>query len=343
MGGMRIGILIWCYLFVATNVFTIFSNPPGMNADRRYAFTSMVLGDAARPYVYRALMPQLTRWVSALIPNSFFAYYEKYRWQDWMQRELDRTQTPLELRKEWILYSWLAILCFAGLGWSLHSLLDYFYPENASWSHLWGLLGLSFLPLLFDFHGQMYDPASAVIFPLAFLAMVKRWRGLYYLWFLLATLNKETAFLLVGFYVIDSWGERRWLDWLTQGGVYIFITVGLRWLYRYNPGDHVENQLSNNLHVLSSVSLVLLSTWIKLFLMIGSIWVGRRQRAALLRHCLLWSMGVLIPLWLVYGRFAEIRGFLECYFLLFLLAYPNLCDLFSSHSDGTFRRVLRPE
>ncbi len=326
---LRIALIVWCYLFVATNIFTIFSNPPGINADRRYAFEAMVRGEAARPYVYRALMPQLTRLLSEGIPDSLFLVYEKYRWRDWMQQELGRTNVPPEMAKEWILYSWLAILCFAGLGWSLRTLLQHFYPD-ANQSHLWGLLGLSFLPILFDFHGQAYDPYSVVIFPLAFLAMVKRHFLVYYLLFVLAVLNKETALLLIGFYVIYTWSERRWLDWFTQGATYAILTGILRGVYGANAGGVVENQLSGNLHFLSTLSIVLLATWMKLILVFTSLWVGWKQRSALLRHCLLLAFLILMPLWLVYGRFAEIRSFLECYFLFFLLAYPNLRDLFSA-------------
>ncbi len=240
------GLTIWCYLFIATNVFTIFSNPPGVNADPRYSFEAMIRGEASRPYTYRWLTPWLTRAMSAVVPDPLFQDYEKYRWHDWIERELERTHTPSSLFKEWILYSWLAILCFAGLGWALHSLLDHFYPESALWSHLWALLGLSFLPILFDFHGQMYDPVSALIFPLAFLAMVKERRLIYYSLLLLAMLNKETSCLLILFYLIYSWRERRWLDWLGQGMVYVLVTVGIRWLYRHHAGEALESQLVNN-------------------------------------------------------------------------------------------------
>ena len=313
-----------CYLFIATNVFTIFSNPPGINADPRYAFEPMLRGEAARPFVYRALTPQLTRWLSKGIPDSVFAVYEKYRWNSWMEQELLRSNTDLALAKEWILYSWVAILCFAGLGWVLQALLRFFYPESWEWSHLWGLLGLSFVPILFDFHGQIYDPAAVVIFPFAFLALVKGYRTGYYFLFILAVWNKETAVLLIGFYVIYTWPQRRWLDWVGQAVIYGVITGWLRWVFNDNPGGTVESQLRANLEFVTTPSIILFTTWMKLGVLTLMLVVGWSKRPKVLRYYLVLSLLVLGPLWVVFGRFAEIRGFLECYFILFLLAYPNL-------------------
>ncbi len=320
---VRYFFLVWCYLFIATNVFTVFSNPPGINADSRYAFAAMVRGEAARPFVYRALTPQLTRWLSVLVPDSVFAVYEKYRWRDWMEQELQRSHTPAGLAKEWILYSWLAVLCFAGLGWALQALVRDFYPETSGWAHLWGLIGLSFVPILFDFHGQLYDPVSVVLFPFAFLAMVRGQRLAYYLLLILAAWNKETAVLLIGFYVIYTWDQRCWWDWVMQCVIYLTVIIWLRFVYADHAGVALESQLLNNLLFARTPSIVLLATWMKLVVMATAVMIGWKQRPTVLRYCLLLALVVLGPLWLLFGRVAEIRGFLECYFLLFLLAYPN--------------------
>jgi hypothetical protein len=178
----------------------------------------------------------------------------------------------------------------------------------------------------------MYDPSSVLLIPLAFLAMVKGRMRVYYLLFILAVLNKETSLLLIGFFAIYHWQNKPIKQLVLQALIYVGLTGWLRWMYADNAGGTVETHGMDNLHFLATPSIVLLTTWLKLgalAIVVGAHW---KQREKVLRRCLILALVLVVPLWALFGRLAEIRGFLEGYFLFFLLAYPNLSAWLSSRS-----------
>jgi hypothetical protein len=235
------GVLVWGQLR-HTNMLT----------QERVALDSYIDGSVARPFAYRALLPQIMRAINTITPA-------------WAAPKLDQLGRRIAYSNPQDKYPrdiiWLAALQFASLvGYALvgASLFNTLLSRERPWSRelVAAALLVLLLPIVFKGLGHIYD--FTVLFFMACLlwAMARERRGLYLLLFAASCLNKETTILMsVAFAAVFF---RRMaptpyaMMLATQGAIFLAIYAALRITYKGNPGSGMEMHLHEQFAYYSS-------------------------------------------------------------------------------------------
>jgi len=337
-------VVIALYLLVGGGM-TLLTSALRFDRDARSCLAAMLDGTAHRPFVMRRLVPDtlaaLTRWT----PTA---------WQGGVVKAIETMPPPLpELllgRNPQVAYAHLLLIigvwgCYWGTllcwRWLLRAYLG-LSDRLSVWLPVVGL-GLVY-PLLNWRHGvHLYDPATLLLYSLAFGALLQQKWGLYALIFALAAWHKETAILLIVWWLIatvfappPTGSPRRRgepslkegvITALAMGLFYLGVRLGLGWHYRQNGGDLLEFWLlKENLPLLMSVFTEF--GWREArFLLILTVAIGLpawgwRTKPLLLRRMLLVGLALFSPLWLLFGILDEFRALLELYPLWLMLCVP---------------------
>jgi hypothetical protein len=255
---------------------------------------SIAYSTIERPYVYRALLPILSR--SA----------------EWL------TGIPA--------VSWLIVFvvaCGVGLYYALRYLARAFYPRRAE---LAAFAGTEVFFLLILVSPHPYDVATAFLFCLSFALLAHGKYTSYAVVFLLATLNRETTFLLILFFLIRYWRRMPILDYSVmlafQIGAYAIIQGSLRYIFMDHPGTSADFQPFHNLGVYAGApvsTLALLTLFAVTLYFVRRGWQGKPLylRTAFV---LLFPLQVLLHLTL--GGAFEIRVYAEVFPVIWLLMLP---------------------
>ncbi len=198
-------IVIALYLLVSAGM-TLLTSSLRFDRDARSCLAAMLDGTAHRPFVTRRFVPDtltmLTRWT----PTA---------WQEATVKAIATLPPPLPAwllgRTPQVAYAHLLLVisvwaCYFGMLLCWRMLLRAYLglpTLHALWLPVLGL-GLVY-PLLNWRHGvHVYDPATLLLYSLAIWAMLQQKWSLYGLIFALATWHKETALLLIFWWLIAT-------------------------------------------------------------------------------------------------------------------------------------------
>lgn len=259
---------------------------------------SLVSAGYYKPYVYRQLVPMLTRLLASLGIRIDIALV--------------------------LIVTASGVLFYL----ALRSLIAYYHPmDNAL--EIITLFSVFAGMLLFGDFRMPYDLTTAALFTLAFVFITKGQTINYLILFPFACLNRETAFLLIVVYFISHiYIQNSTIIYLEilQCGVYILVTVGLRVIFADNPGTSawVEPWL-NLLRFYNHPARTLLhlaGTGVVLW-MVAKGWT---YKPMLFRTAFIVMAPILTAFYLVLGQAFEVRAYWELYPVLAGLMIPTIRD-----------------
>lgn len=252
--------------------------------------------DLNRPWVYRQLVPFLTR-ILALTGM-------RIDWALVLIVTLSGVGFYLALRKLWFTLS-------------RYDERDEIYPVLIVFAGLL-LLGYNRLP---------YDLTTALLFTLAYLFIYTENKLGYLIVFTLACLNRETAFLLILFYVVISLVRlqlmRDW--WMTACQIYIYglVTYCLRLVFQYNggstlwvePWQNLVRFVNNPLLTLVHLSITGVILWL--------VFRDWKYKHVYLKLAFWIIAPILVVMYVVCGQNYEVRVFWEVIPVVGLLTIPK--------------------
>lgn len=280
---------------------------------RAYASMDMLMnGSADRPFQFRVLIPWLAGILSTL------------------------TEPFLTVSPD----SWLRLTDFISvllLIYAFRRYISLFIPGDGKAK----LMALSVLPILTFNYLQYpcypkhfpYDMPAILLFTVGLILLYQRRWAIYYPFFILATLNKETACFLTVVYLLTEAGKSRpktiAAHCLAQLFIWVAIKHGLYRLYADNPGAGLfEDQFSHNLYLLSRPQ-----NYPNLLRIFGGTWISvmffnRRIKDDFVRRSLLVVFPFLFVM-LFMGKLDEIRIYGELIpvvFAAFLIIFNEIYE-----------------
>jgi hypothetical protein len=318
----------------------VFIQTSGVNNLYRARFVDMVDGTAFRPYVNRALLPALVRWISAALPEQWGAFFSSL---PWFLAELQAFQVPVEASLQ-ALTAWaLMLVSLVGFTISLRFFLLANHPLPGWLAEVVALLALACLPVFWNF-GYIYDFTTLFLFTLQLVLLAKGSWIAYLFLFPLATLNKETSVLLILIYSLYDFPKVRlprlkFLKILSvQVLIFMVIRLAIFLRFQHNPGAAGENHWADHWFVLArSPGVVLITFGVLLVGLSFLVFYGWREKPVFLRL----ASTILIPLaglYFVYGFPFEFRVFYEAYPIIVALGLGSFLRLLPQK----YRTVLMP-
>lgn len=321
-------VILLLYLLTSGMVLFVFIVRPGINGYDRAMFPDMVYGKAHKPFVYRTLLPSGVRALAEITPECV-----KERIRSTLQDK--RMISILKWEKEYLYEYGVALIimlsCFLGSAYQLRYLLRWFYDFPSYVADFAPMVGLLILPVFFKYYSYIYDPSTIFLFTLAIILIVKERIWLFYLVFLLATVNKETSILLVGIFFIREFKVMSKASLvrhlLSQMLLWIAVKAILLVIFRNNPGSFCESHLSHNLDLISAPFRLLYFVGVVLLfcVLICYRWT---EKPSFLRKSLFITAVPLISLAFFFGFVDELRGYYEVFPFLFLLSVPTIVEIF---------------
>lgn len=283
--------------------------------DQPYAaLTALMDGTAHRPFVFRVLLPALTKLVTLTLGID-----------------------PISATTALIYLAMLGTV--AGLRW----FASVFWAPSLAFDVAALLVPVTLLPLTLGFH-HVYDMPTLCLFTWGLAALAhRRWRILLLI-YALGSLSKETMLFLSIVYAV--WYARVldlrsfWKLLLMQGGIYLMIRVMLLWHFRANPGEVVQYNLINHLVIYTQLPGFTTGYGIVLALIAMACAWGWHSKPQALRHAALALVATITPLYLLFGFPFELRVFYEAFAPVYLLALPlarrpALADTLSASPSAT--------
>jgi hypothetical protein len=319
-------ILPWLIIFLGSLVvFYVVMNISGIGLNPGASLSRMVYLSAARPYVSRTLIPSIVRVLVPLLPSELVSMASTHPYLANVLGNIARSDLDGFSREAFV----MAIFMFASL---LLSILVYRSLLAALNYKRWvkDLLPIVFLetlPLWFIHFGYIYDFPTLLLFTLAISLMYQqKWKS-YFVVYVLANFNKETAILLILVYMLHYWGKLSLKPYLILLAGQLFLALEIKallgWIFRYNPGLVIEFHYFD--HVQAAANRPLLVSIILAFCIFAIFftWYGIRLLPDFVRHSLVITP-LMIVLFLVSGYPFEFRVFLEIAPLLSLAVFTGL-------------------
>jgi len=167
-----------------------------------------------RPFVYRVLIPFLARALEKI--TGIHAVY---------------------------CMVFLVVLSSIGLFYSLKYLYKSFL-ENEEYARLFSFVGCELTLLLILIGVKPYDIATAMFFALSFGLLARGKFNLYYLLFVIASINRETTFLLSLFFIVYFFGRIPFGQYcfgvIYQGLAYLIVKIIIMNIYANVPGTPLQ-------------------------------------------------------------------------------------------------------
>ena len=296
-------LLLWlAVLSLSATSATFFVVLPHINHNDRAQLDALISGSAHRPFQYRILVPGLAALLGTIIPEP----------TGLIQSALDSILTQfggasgpsIGILLIQVISMLITVIYTARLGQAL-GLGRHAITTAAS---------LPFIVVIFFTiilrYAYIYDLPQMALFPVALYAILKERRAVYLALLAAATINKETALILI---IVSAWWLLRldptfqkWLFVACQIAVYGLLRLALILAFKDNPGGLVEWHIWEHFqydglyyhNILIIISAVLiLRHW--------------QSKPLFLRGTLLIGLTVLLPLFLVWGYPTEIRVFME--------------------------------
>lgn len=325
---------IGTYCLVALFVFVFFVRYSGINGLADAGFDALMTGTAYKPFVYRTLIPSLTRGMCSIIPyhekiNNFFshsAYIQKsFQWLGWnfgAGVESYQLESVIAL---FLMYG--CLLSFMFYFRRLHVLI---YPDELNVSSFLTPLVSTVCLIVFFFFGYIYDFATLFLFTACFVFIKEKKWPLYLLFFILSCFNKETSILLALVFALEYWrkekmSRKKFLMLITgQISIFIIIRVLLQIIYRNNSGVLVTFFLMHNIYAIIKSATGFALVAIILGIIIFYDW---KKKPIFLKHAIS-IFPILIATMIVWGMVVEWRVFYEVYAIMILCVTDTIKRIF---------------
>lgn len=315
-------------------VLCIFLADPGIEHYQPSSFGNMVDGQAARPFVYRALVPTTVRVVSSVFPASAHAALTTIAQHGPFRRLFAAwDHLPADYALEVAIALPILYGSLIGFVLTLRRLATTLFELPRSFARKIPLIALVMLPPMFRYTSFIYDFPALFLFTLGLLLMLRqRWRA-YFVLLACAALNKETAILLPFVFGLYFWRHQEllagkatgkfWPLVIAQLAVCLIIKLGLQVAYSDNPGGAVEHHFHRNLDLLRTYSIGTAVGALVLATLIGVRW----SEAPRFLRTALWCLPVLVGLTLFLGYLDELRDYYEALPVIVLLVAHGIARL----------------
>jgi hypothetical protein len=244
-----------------------------MLVNERVRLDKYLDGSAAKPFIYRVLIPNTVRAAEWLVPEPVAAAVEASPFTKYVLPKDGVTGVrPIYF------YLFGGILFAILIGYAAVSTLLYrslYGPtEFSNWV---GPICLAMIvPFLTFGFAHQYDFAVLLLMTSLLLAMSKERHVTFIVLLAIATLNKETAFLAIvayGCYFFDRMPIRRLAMFVgAQFAVYVTIQVGLHTAFAANPGQSMEVWWGSNIAWLMTRTFPQVAAFLLFALLIAYRW-----------------------------------------------------------------------
>ncbi len=179
------------------------------------SLTNMLNGTAHKPFIYRSALPATASGASGIL--------------------------GIDAK---LIARGLAALCWFGAFLSFDALCHHMHQfSKRSRPIIWAI---ALVPVFLITGSIVYDGLTVLSFSLAFLAIARKHWVLYGIAFALATVNRETAFLLIGLYALTQKDNPHWLMWALVQAIFFLTIRGLIYYeFRHHPGVPAETHFLN--------------------------------------------------------------------------------------------------
>ena len=318
--------------------------------DRYYRtdYEAMYAGNAWKPFVYRVLIPKLTKTVVDATP---------YRWQQRANAGVKRWMANPETLQVRRLLPWIpaiyskknpyprvvtTVIIYASL-WGyifmMYKLAAALVPSSQAFrwiAPIFGMLAISSFSRPWQY---IYDIPTLFLAAGCYYFLLTRQLKAYLFFFLLACLNKETAIFIFLFFTI--WSYQRFstssfvILWVAQCVIYASVKVALTFAYMQNPGWFLENNFFRvlNQDVFAKASFYRIMAIAVFFYLMTARW---NDKPAFLKNSL-WIVPVVYVAYMVHGNPGEYRVFFDLLPLLVLLVVHTLTEV-TGLSEAPFFR-----
>ncbi len=316
-------IYIVIVLIVSTGIFFSYLYVTGSWNFDPATFPAMMEGTADRPYVYRVLMPLISKSMARIIPEWFVGLSQKA--PDTLKTMINSLSQGVYIRDAILAVS-LMYLSLVGFIFAEGTLLKELEYSDDAQRAIPMLLAILILPLTM-YHGYIYDLPQLFLFTLGLIFLLRRQWPLYLPLLILATLNKETSIFLVvifALYFFRSLDRKTYIILLAaQTIIYLVVHGWFMYLYRNNPGDILVWTL--NLHI-TQYTKYPITFLVTLFFFGGILFMvfkGWRSKPFFLRISFIVFFMMLV-LFFVGGREMEFRVFIDILPIFGTLLFPYM-------------------
>ncbi len=321
------------YLFTSGLILMIFIVHPGINGYSAAMFNDMIYGHAHRPFVYRTLVPSVVRLIADITPESVETAFVNHKNSSFtLTRFAELSGIDDEYVYEFYITIALLLILFYGLALVTRRLIKEHYDFPNYVSDFAPIAALLILPLFFRYCNYIYDPATLFLASLALLFISTRNRFLFYIVFILAAINKETAILFSCLFFVKEYRTltRKTLighlivQLLIWGAIKSMINIA----FQNNPGSIAEFHLVNyNLQMIFRPFGILYFAAV-VFIFFRLIKYRWQEKSMFLRRGFFVVFIPMAVLALFLGYIDEFRQYYEVYPIAFLLILPSVLDIF---------------
>jgi len=323
------------YALLVAYVMTVFIETRTFTDAPRIASENMVDGTAPRPFVYRMLIPEITRILIKLTPASVeYAYNDRAARSSiyWFATQYNFGAAVQRLVAEpKLLYtrSMLALVMaafLAGYACIQYRLARYLVPQQWAIALISPVLGLVMIPALTFPQLMIYDPGVLFCSAICYYYMAKQQWGRYLACFLLATFAKETSIFMVVFFSLYYFSRLPRPEFyrllILQFAIYGSTKLWLSLLYLNNIGPPLENHLKNQIAFFLHPNYGL-GDAVDCFMGLYVIFYRWQQKPLFARYSLWIVLGMFIA-YIFYGNPGEYRIFFDMFPLLSILITDTL-------------------
>jgi hypothetical protein len=342
------------FLVCVVVLFTFLSNWSLLDGMPRNSLAKMLAGSADKPFVYRLLLPKLVGAVEPVLPgvisnvlaDNIAPLFQRQFASNFVDRfKYDEPGLRSRASKDWseksyrVKYMLIVILMFLSLCATLILLSRIASTLGASKSAiLWGpVIYVLLLPLTFLNGGYYYDFAEQFFVSCLLLTLLTgNWFG-FVLVAIVGQLNKETM-LMLPFFLMPLIAKKIELPRAIL--VASFTTIAcflIYWVVKANfdsnSGMTMEYNLTSNLAFWSDLASYtrladMYAIGIPLprvsfcLVVIAAVVLGRHAPRSIIFSCSI-ALGVLVPMFFVFGHYDEFRSIGSAFPFLYLLALSS--------------------
>lgn len=185
---------------------------------------------------------------------------------------------------------------------------------------------LAFAVILFVFllkDAKVYDFATIATFSLCLVLLHRQLLGWYQAVFFLACLNRETAFLLILFFIYHFWGKLECKTFFTHLIIQVVVFAGVRvmmfYKFFYNPGTLAQFNIFKNLREFINspfLTIIVITIILGLFYLTITVWP---KIPKFLQEVVIVFVPLLALMYIFLGRAFELRVFIEVFPALFVI------------------------
>lgn len=226
--------------------------------------------------------------------------------------------------------------------YTMRQLLRAFFDLKETYIQAFPIFVALFLvPFYRYWHHYVYDFPLLLLTALMLLAIQQERLKRFYLFFVLACFNKETAILMtVVFIVYQLHRKERLGTMLAHGATQIVLFAAIKLyidhLTAANPGGPLEFHLFRNLGMLTlDQEMESVLAWTGLTALVFHRW---SEKPFLLR-CGMIPLAILLPIILIVGWFEELRAYLDALPFLLPLAWVSFCQGLEAIAPAPVREV----